>query len=420
VLQAVRPVTQVLAGVVCLETALGILSPTIALQLTHRAAPPEIIGFIGSAYFIGFLVGTMTCHRVIDRVGHIRTFSVFAAIAANATLLYLVFDDIYIWVALRVLTGYAIAGQFVVVESWLNDKATNQNRGRIFSLYMAVSWAASGVSPLALNLADPTGHELFTLAALALVTSLVPLGLTRFGNPEIGERSHFGVRKLFGLSPLGVVACFGSGMVTPALYALLPSYMVSAGYTIEQLSIVYSFSTIAGLLAQFPVGYLSDRLGRRPLMLVASLGAGATALALYASGGTSFIMLTTLLFLAEGLMAPLYSLGVGQATDYIDKKDFVAASGGLLFAWGVGSTIGPSVAGGVVGFAGPSGLFLFLGASMALLAAFVIGRILIRPAKSAKEQSNFVAVPLTQGTYGAPELDPRAEPTTHPHRRLEE
>src|SRR5438477_267463 len=135
--QAVRPVAQVLAGVVCLETALGILSPTIA-------------------------------------------------------------------------------GQFVVVESWLNDKATNQNRGRIFSLYMAVSWAASGVSPLALNLADPTGHELFTLAAVALVTSLVPLGLTGFGNPEIGERNQFGVRKLFGLSPLGVVACFGSGMATPA------------------------------------------------------------------------------------------------------------------------------------------------------------------------------------------------------------
>ncbi len=416
----IKPVVQVLAGVVCLETALGIISPTIALQLTHRGVKPEIIGFIGSAYFLGFLLGTLSSHRVIDRVGHIRTFGVFAALAANTTLLYLVFDNAYVWAGLRVLMGYAIAGQYVVVESWLNDKATTTNRGRIFSLYMAVSWAASGVSPLALNLADPTGHLLFTIAAVALVTSLIPLALTRFGNPEIGERVHFGIRKLFSISPLGVVACFGSGMATPALYALLPNYMVVAGYSTRQLSIVYSFSTIAGLIAQFPVGFLSDRLGRRPLMLAASLGAAATAFALYAAGSSSFVMLTALLFVAEGLMAPLYGLGVGQATDYVEKKDFVATSSGLLFAWGVGSAIGPSVAGVVVGVAGPNSLFLFLGGSMLLLGLFVIWRILIRRAKSAREQSNYVAVPLTQGTYGAPELDPRAEPITHPHKKIEE
>ncbi len=419
-LKSVRPVIQVLAGVVCLETALGILSPTIALQLTHRGASPAIIGFIGSAYFIGFLLGTLSSHRVIDRVGHIRTFGVFAALAANTTLLYLVFDNAYIWAALRVLMGYAIAGQYVVVESWLNDKASKSNRGRIFSIYMAVSWAASGISPLAINLADPTGHILFTMAAIALVTSLIPLGLTRFGNPEIGERVHFGIRKLLSISPLGVVTCFGAGMATPALYALLPNYMIEAGYSTRQLSIVYSFSTIAGLVAQFPVGYLSDHLGRRPLMLAASFGAAATAFALYVAGGNSFITLTALLFVAEGLMAPLYALGIGQATDYIEKKDFVAASSGLLFAWGVGSAIGPSVAGLVVGGTGPNGLFLFLGAVNALLGLFVIWRILVRRAKSAREQSNYVAVPLTQGTYGAPELDPRAEPTTHPHKKIEE
>ena len=419
-LRSVGQIGQVLVGVVCLETALGILSPTIALQLTHRNVSPEIIGFVGSAYFVGFLVGTLTNHRVIDRVGHIRTFAVFAAIAANATLLYLVFDNIFIWVALRVVMGYAIAGQFVVVESWLNDKARKDNRGRIFALYMVVSWAASGVSPLAINLADPTGHRLFTLAAIALVTSLIPLGLTRIGNPEIGEREHFGIRKLYKISPLGVVACFVSGAVTPALYALLPSYMIDSSYSTAQLSIVYSASTIAGLLVQFPVGFLSDHLGRRPLMLATSVGAAITAFALFAAGSSSFVMLTVLIFVAEGLMAPLYGLGVGQASDYVEKKDFVAASSGLLFAWGVGSSLGPALAGVAVERAGTPGLFLFLGATLVLFAAFVVWRILIRPAKTAKEQTNYVAVPLTQGTYGAPELDPRAVPTPHPHRTVEE
>jgi MFS family permease len=419
-MKAVRPILEVLLGVVCLETALGILAPTITLQLAHRAEPAEVIGLIGSAYFGGFLVGTLTCQRVIDRVGHIRSFAVFAAIAATATLLFIVFDQIFVWVALRVVAGYAIAGQYVVVESWLNDKASNENRGRIFSIYMMVSWAASGISPLGLNLADPTGHLLLTLAAIALVLSLIPLALTRIGNPEIGEREHFGLVKLYNISPTGIVACFGSGIATPAFYALLPAYMVDVGFTTAQLSVVYSFSTIAGLLAQFPIGYLADHLGRRPLMLVTSLGSIGAAIGLYLMPEHSFAVLAGLIFIFEGLMAPLYALGVGQTSDYIDKKDFVAASSGLLFAWGLGSAIGPAVAGGLIGLAGPRGLFLFMAGALGAFVIFLVIRMLVRRAKSAKEQLNYVAVPLTQGTYGAPELDPRALPTHHPHKTLDE
>jgi MFS family permease len=419
-LRTLRPVLAVLVGVVCLETALGVLSPTITLQLVHRSIPAAFIGLIGSAYFAGFLLGTLTCHRVIDRVGHIRTFAVFAALAANAVLMFLLFDQVYVWLGLRVLTGYAIAGQYVVVESWLNDKATSGNRGRIFALYMSVSWAASGISPLALNIADPTGHRLLTLAAIALVASLIPLGLTRIGNPEIGGHEHFGLIRLYRISPSGVVACFGSGIAGPAFFALLPAYMVAAGYSTHELSIVYSFSTLAGLLAQFPIGFLSDHLGRRPLMLATSAGAAAAAFCLYLVGDRSFLILAMLVFLFEGLMAPLYGLGVGQAGDYIARKDFVAASSGLLFAWGVGSAVGPSIAGGMVSLLGPRSLYLFMAGAMAAMALFVIWRMLRRPAKSAKDQGNFVAVPLTQGTYGAPELDPRGEPVLHPHRVLEE
>jgi MFS family permease len=419
-LKTVRPILQVLVGVVCLETALGILAPVIALQLVHRSEPAEVIGLIASAYFGGFLLGTLTCHRVIDRVGHIRSFAVFAAIAGSMTLLLLIFDQIFVWIALRIIVGYAIAGQYVVVESWLNDKATNENRGRVFSLYMMVSWAASGISPLALNLGDPTGHLLLTLAAIALILSLIPLGLTRIGNPEIGEREHFGLIRLYKISPTGIVACFGSGIATPAFYALLPAYMVDVGFTTQQLSFVYSFSTIAGLLAQFPIGYLADNLGRRPLMLATSLGSAAASIGLYFMGDHSFAALTALVFVFEGLMAPLYALGVGQTSDYIEKKDFVAASSGLLFAWGLGSAIGPAIAGWLIGLTGPRGLFLFMAGALAAFMIFLVFRMVTRRAKTPKEQLNYVAVPLTQGTYGAPELDPRGEPTPHPHKAIDE
>lgn len=407
----IRPVAPVLLGVVFMEAALGALSPLIGIQLVHRAVPTELIGVVTSAYFAGFLIGTLTSARVIDRVGHIRAFSVFAAIAANATLMHAVLWHPAAWILFRGITGYALAGLFVIVESWLNDKASVETRGRIFAAYTAISWAASGVGPLALNLDDPHGNLLFSLVAIALATALIPMALTRVGNPEIQQRSHFGIRRLYQISPLGVSACFGSGLINTALYGLLPVYTEWAGYTAGQLSIVLSLSVISALLIQFPIGMASDRFGRRPVMLLTCLAASGICVAILLVGERSFAALLGLTFLLTSMTSPLYALGVGQTSDYISKRDFVAASSGLLFAWGVGASIGPTAAATVMSPLGPRGLFVFLAAGLGAIAGFILVRMAIRRALSAREQGNYVAVPQTQGTYGAPELDPRGEPT---------
>jgi MFS family permease len=400
-----------------MEGGLGILSPLISLDLAQKNVSTGLIGLVTSGYFTGFLLGTLSCHWVIDRVGHIRAFAVFAAVAGNATLGHIIFGDPYAWIALRVLMGYAFAGQFVVIESWLNDKATDDNRGRVFSYYMATSWAASGISPLALNFHDAIGSViLFCLVAILLGTALIPMALTRVGNPEIGDREHFGIRKLLGISPTGVVICFGSGLLNSAYYGLLPAYAERVGLTTGELAILFSASTIAGLVIQFPIGFLSDHFGRRPLMLISLITAAALAGVVASLDTPAFITLLIVLFLLDGATAPLYALGVGQTNDYVQKQDFVAASAGLLFAWGLGSAIGPTVAGVVMGWFGPNGLFWFLVVGLALIAAFVLIRILVRRALSAREQSNYVAVPMTAGTYGAPELDPRAAPQHHPQK----
>lgn len=418
---AVQPVIQVLMAVTFMEAALGVLSPLVSLDLARQQISTELIGLVTSAYFTGFLLGTLSCHRVIDRVGHIRAFAVFAAIAGNATLGHILFETPYAWIALRAILGYAFAGQFVVIESWLNDKATEDNRGRIFSLYMAVSWAASGLSPLALNLRDAIGSvPLFSLVAMLMATALVPMALTRVGNPEIGERNHFGVRRLFHISPTGFVACFGSGLMNQAYYGLLPAYAEGVGLSTGQLAVLFSASTIAGLIIQFPIGYLSDYFGRRPLMLATLAAAAALSVAVAWLPAPPFLTLLVLLFLLDGAMAPLYALGVGQTNDYVSKQDFVAASAGLLFAWGVGAAAGPTAAGLVMGRFGDRGLFWFLAAGLSAVAVFVLLRILVRRALSAREQGNYVAVPLTPGTYGAPELDPRAPPQHRPHTVLDE
>jgi MFS family permease len=417
-LSAVRPVVPVLIGVTFLELALSALSPLVGVQLASRQISPDLIGLVTSAYFVGFLVGTLSSHKVIDRVGHIRAFSVFAVIAGNAALLHLVFEPPYAWIVLRAFIGYGIAGQFVIVESWLNDKATSSNRGQIFALYMVVSWATSGVGPLALNLPDPDGSILFALIAFTMSAALIPMALTRVGNPEVGQRTHFGIAKLYRISPLGVLACFSSGLINTSLWGLLAVYTEDVGYSEKQLSVVLSVSTIGGLLVQYPVGYLADRFGRRPLMLIIAFGGSVVAAALAMWGAVAFTWLLGMIFCLASITAPLYALGVGQTNDYIERKDFVAASSGLLFAWGVGAVAGPTLAGLVMRPLGGPGLFVFLVAALIAVALFVLFRMVRRPALSPRDQGNYVAVPVTQGTYGAPELDPRAEadlkPATQP------
>jgi len=413
-LQAVRLVAQVLLGVGLIEIALGALSPLVVLQLEQRGVGTEVISIVGSAYFAGFVVGTLTCFPIIDRAGHIRAFSVFAVLAANATLLHVVMQHPVAWAVLRAIVGYALAGLFTIVESWLNDKATKETRGRMFALYTMVAWGLSGIGPLGLNIPDSSGTIMFCLITVMMASAIIPLALTKVGNPEIGHRSHFGIIRLYTISPLGVLACFSAGFINTGLFVLLPLYAKRLGYGDARISILLSIAVIGPLFIQYPVGWLADRFGRRPLMLTTTLLAIALSGGIVALPPAAFLWLVGLTMLLAGMISPLYALGVGQTSDYIAKKDFVSASAGLLMAWGIGAVLGPLVAAPTMRFLGANGLFYFVSGCHVLLAGFIAYRMLARRALSAKEQVNYVAVPITQGTYGAPELDPRGEAEASP------
>jgi MFS family permease len=360
------------------------------------------------------VLGTLTCFPIIDRAKHIRAFSVFAVLAVNATLLHVVLQNPIAWAVLRAIIGYALAGVFTIVESWLNDKATKETRGRIFALYTMIAWGVSGIGPLGLNIPDPSGTILFCLITVVLASAIVPISLTTVGNPDIGHRTHFGILRLYAISPLGVLACFSSGLINTGLFVLLPIYAKRLGLDQAHISILLSVAVTGPLFIQFPVGWLADRFGRRPLMLATTLVAIALSAIIVNLPPHNFLWLAGLIVLLAGMISPLYGLGVGQTSDYISKKEFVAASAGLLFAWGIGASIGPVVAAPAMRLFGANGLFLFVSTCHVLLGGFIAYRMIARRALSAKQQGNFVAVPITQGTYGAPELDPRGESELSP------
>jgi MFS family permease len=388
-MSALAAVIPVLLGVLCAQLALGVMNPLVPLLLVaHGTATPEI-GLIASAYSMGFMAGAVTADRLVIRIGHIRAFAAFAAMAANATLLMSVIGDPIVWAVLRALIGYSVAGVFLVAESWLNGQADNASRGRIFGAYLVASWGGGAVGALALNVAPPS-PVLFVAAGIALTTALLPLALTRQANPAIGRQARMGLLMLYRISPVGLACCLTAGLVNGAFYALSPVYLSDFAIPAAGVAVFIAAANVAGLAVQWPLGLLSDRVGRRPMAMALLALALLTALAFALLGRLGMPALLALGCVFAAVTAPLYGLGAGQTNDRLERGDAVAASGGLLFAWAVGATIGPALAGGVMGLLGPQGLFVYLAAVLAGISGFTLLRIRAREEVSRDQRGSFV------------------------------
>ncbi len=398
------PLLPVLLGLVSAQGALGIMTPLIPLLLLRLGAGASAIGLVASAYYVGFLAGALTCDRVVMRVGHIRGFAVFAALAADAALLLVFAHAPWQVAVLRLGIGYASSGMFLVVESWLNDRVDSATRGRAFGAYLVASWGASAAGPLALSVV-PATPMLFVLVGIAFATAVLPLALTQQANPVVKPQAHFALGRLYRVSPVGVACCLASGLINGAYYSLVPVFLERAGYGAGSVAQFISAGMIAGLLVQYPVGMLSDRFGRRPVMVGAVTFALLLAVALRFAAGAPFAAVAALGFCFSGMTAPLYGLGAGQTNDRMERGDYVAASGGLLFIWSLGSSISPSAAGVVMGWIGPGGLFGYVALVLLLLGLFTGARMLVRGEVPADQRSAFV--PALAGPPRHSELAPR-------------
>lgn len=364
------------------------------------------VGFFGTAYAAGFVGGCYLVPWLLRRVGHIRTFSVMAALAASSILLKGVWLDPLVWTGLRVVAGVAIAGAAIVIESWLNARATNANRGAIFSAYMAVYLVAVTAGQLSLMLFDPAAVTMFVSSGVLFALALIPTALTLMPAPEAPEQVELRVRALYALSPVGAVGAFVIGLANGAFGTLGAVYAQENGFDRTGIAIFISLALVAGAVAQWPLGRLSDLMDRRIVICaVAFWGMGAgLALALFGEPGPRAFALIA----GFGVAAySLYGLVVAHANDHADPAQFVAVSGGLLLLFGIGSAVGPAVAAMVAELAGnSSALFVFTAASHALLAGFSLYRIQARAPVAEAEKESFVGLARPTSPEAAV-LDPR-------------
>ncbi|MEA2778819.1 MAG: hypothetical protein QOK29_363 [Rhodospirillaceae bacterium] len=407
--QALRSVSSLLLGAGLLILGNGLVGIVLPVRMGLEHVPTGISGLVMSAYYAGLVGGCLWGRGIITRVGHIRAFAAFAATVAATTLIYPLWFNPIAWGVLRVLSGFCMAGLFATIESWLNWRSSKESRGKILSLYMVTSYLASTLGQLLVNVWSVQGLELFCLGVMLLCLSLVPVVLTRVSGPELGRTAPLSLVRLYEISPLGVVASLGAGLVSGAFYGMGAVFGAGIGMSVLAISIFMGVTLIGGLVMQWPIGWLSDRYDRRTVLLWVLIVTATICLLEFALSRT--IHATTWLLLLSGLFgggaATIYPLAVAHAFDYVERDHMVAASAGMLLAWALGATAGPILVSQLMAHGGDWMLFLYLAGMAGGLAAFVRYRMGQRGALPAAEQAKFA--PRIETAVMAGALDPRAK-----------
>ena len=389
-------VAALMLGVAILNFGNGLFGTFLSLRMNLEAFPTEVTGLVMSAYYAGFVVGAYRCDRIINRVGHIRAFAAFAAAVSAVALVAAFFVSPSVWGVMRATLGFCLAGVFMVTESWLNMRATASTRGRLFSMYMMVSYLATGGGQLLLGLRDPRSQDFFMIAALSYSFSLIPLALTSAETPAPVASSKLDLSALYRISPLGVLTCLGAGLVVSSFYGMGAVFAQEAGFTVSEVSYFMGAAIFGGLALQWPVGRLSDRYDRRMVIFAVAVLTAVPSLGLATIAGTDKALVIGLACLYGGFSFTLYPLAVAHANDFVAAKDAVKASGGLLLSWGIGASCGPLAAAAMMGRLGPRGLFLFVAAVTVALALFTLWRMTQRPTVPAEQKERFA--PLSAHT----------------------
>ena len=349
------------------------------------------MSLIMSGYFIGFLFGSRLAPNMIRNVGHVRVFAALASLVSAALILYAALPNEYVWFFLRILVGFCFSGIFVVAESWLNDSSTNETRGQTLSAYLIVQMMGIVAAQWLLNFADVAGFILFIIISVAVSLSFAPILLSVSPAPMFRTTKPMSLRQLFVASPLGVVGIFLLGGIFAALFGMTSVYGTEKNMSVGEISIFVGIIYIGGMLLQFPIGWVSDRMDRRLLIIGITLAGGLVCLLAFSAASNLTIILICS-FIIGGVANPLYSLLLAYTNDFLDHDDMAAASGGLIFVSGIGAIAGPLIVGWMMSRYGPDSFFLYIGILLFLMALYAIYRTFQRQAPSVDDTASYQPV----------------------------
>ncbi|MDN5788188.1 MFS transporter [Pseudorhodobacter sp.] len=348
------------------------------------------LSIVMSCYFLGFLFGSRMVPDMLRRVGHVRVFAALGSMISAVLVMYAVAPNWIAWSLMRVVIGFSFSGVYITAESWLNDASSNETRGQALSIYLIVQMVGIIAAQGLLNLGDPGGYILFIIPSVLVSIAFTPILLSVSQAPAFASTKPLSFRFLYNASPLGCIGMFILGGIFSAQFGMAAVWGSQAGLSVRDISIFIAGIYVGGVLFQFPIGWLSDRIDRRKMVLATS-AVGAVALLIPVAWDIPFWALCGIGAIGGGVSNPLYSLLLAYVNDYIDKSAMAGASAGLLFINGLGAISGPVITGWIMGLVGPRGFFLFMALLFAALAIYAMYRM-TRRRRTADATSSFTAV----------------------------
>lgn len=354
-------------SLILLILASGLCSTFISVRLEMEGFNPEIIGSVTAALYAGIFAGSIWMDRWISKLGHIRSFIIFAFITMLLTLIQSLWIDPYFWMVLRFLGGVCTAGIFIVIESWLLMQASPELRGAILSIYLAVFYGALSAGQLLLNLSDPMSANPFYIISALTALSILPMLSSAIPQPKIEPGVRLKSTELFKISPFGLIGVIVSGILLAAVYGLMPVYAKEIGMTVSEIGDLMALLIFGGLSFQWPLGRLADKSNRKGVLIGTSIITFIICCIIALSGHLSSPMLLILIFLFGGFSFTIYPLSMAHACEKIKEHQIVSATGGFVLSYGIGAIAGPIMAPIAMNFLGSNGLFYFLALIVSIL-----------------------------------------------------
>jgi MFS family permease len=391
-----RGISSLLSSISLIGVCVGMTSTLLSLRATIEGFGTLVTGFIMSAYFIGYLFGSTRAPKDIRRVGYIRSFGGLAALAAASVLVQAIWIDPVVWFVMRFVTGFAISGIFVIVESWLNTMADNKSRGTLLSIYLVIIYSGLIAGQLILGVADPGGFIAFAIVVLLINLALIPILVSVTVEPTTHENRKVPVKMLLNTVPLGVINAFVMQACYAMFYGIGPMYASYIGLSVLQITFFMSAFIVGGLLSQTPFGLLSDRIDRRIVIAICAAGGTTAAILLAQLGAGNALLIYLVVAVLGAFILPLYSLGMAHTNDYLEKDQMVGATGAIIKIGGAGSIIGAPAVAALMQFGAINYFFLLLGGLTAFVGCYALYRITRRAKAEEQLHSNFAILAPSQ------------------------